>query len=118
MFRDNEPGEALELTLAHDILGGETTLSWAAPADPGGSSLVYDTLRSDPPDGFGFAGECVESDDGDNEAVEIATPAIGEVRFYLVRAQNDCPGGQGSLGSDSESVERPGIACPPVGGGE
>ena len=34
------------------------------------------------------------------------------VFFYLVRAENACPLGQGSLGKDSNGAPREGRSCP------
>jgi hypothetical protein len=92
------------------------TLSWIAPEDPGGtgaSNLFYDTLRSGDPADFDLSTVCVESDDDiDTQATDIETPLSGSVFHYLVRAENPCPTGQGTLGVDSTGQERSGRACP------
>ena len=96
----------LEFTVSDDIL------SWSEPATPGGTSLRYDTLRSGVPGNFSTA-ICVESDDGsDRTATDVANPPSGSSYYYLIRAENDCPSGQGSLGQRSDGSERVGRSCP------
>ncbi len=104
------PGEATGLLFAAD----GTTLSWIAPADPGGllSALAYDTLRSGTPAEF-TSGVCVESNDGSNTSSQDASvPALETFFAYLVRAGNSCPNGQGSLGNWSDGTPRAGRNCP------
>ena len=70
-------------------------------------------LRSNSAADFTAGVTCLESDDGsDSEAQDLAEPANGTVYFYLVRAQNDCPVGQGSLGETSAGDARTGAGCP------
>ena len=38
--------------------------------------------------------------------------AAGAVQFYLVRAENACPNGAGTPGTDSDGVERDARTCP------
>ncbi len=75
--------------------------------------MVYDTLRS------GFAGDfingavCIESNDGaDLTALDAANPGAGAIFYYLVRAENACPRGEGTLGVDSSGQPRAGRHCP------
>ena len=92
----------------------EQTLSWDAPAAAGtrAEALVYDTLRAGTPYDFGSAA-CLESDDGpERTAEDPETPAPGPPFFYLVRAVNRCPDGEGPLGNDSSGTPRQGRACP------
>jgi hypothetical protein len=106
------PGEVRALMLDHDSSYVGTTLSWTAPEAPGATSLRYDTISAVRPDGF-VDGICVESDDGtDTEALSRETPLPGEALYFLVRAENDCPDGQGSLGIGPDGGERPGRDCP------
>lgn len=82
--------------------------------DPGSpaSALVYDTLRSGVASNFLLA-DCVESDNGPNTtATDSAARSVGQVFFYLTRAQNSCPEGTGSLGTDSSGNPRVGTDCP------
>jgi FG-GAP repeat protein/VCBS repeat protein len=93
-----------------------TDLSWNPPAAPGAatSALLYDTLRS--PSAGDFLSPsvvCIESDNGpDTTATDSAVPALGQVFFYLNRAQDSCPSGQGPLGNGSSGTPRQGRTCP------
>src|SRR5262245_40506840 len=91
------------------------TLVWDTPADPGApaSSLLYDVLRSTSAmDFLSGAVLCLESDNGpDTTAADAATPAVGQVYYYLVRAQDACPLGSGPLGFDSAAQSIAGRAC-------
>lgn len=88
----------------------ESNLQWSAPGDPGGTSLLYDTLRSGTPSGFGAGAVCVETDGGDNLAEDTLVPLPGQAFYYLARAGNGC--GEGSLGTDSVGAPRTGSGCP------
>ena len=102
------PGEVPQL--GFDASG--SFLQWTAPDELGGTSVVYDTLRADDTPDF-LGASCVESDDGsDLQAMTPAEPDPGAVFHYLVRAENDCPDGSGSLGQDSNGIDRVGAACP------
>ncbi len=105
------PGEVPLLTLARDSASTGTLASWTAPVDPGGLVVVYDLLSSQDPADF-TTSQCVESDGTDTSALlsEALTP--GAIRSILVRAENVCPGGTGSLGTDSSGVQRVGRLCP------
>jgi len=103
------PGETLNL-----IFTSGTTLVWDPPADPGApaADLLYDTLRSVSPGGF-LSASCLESDDGPNTTATDGTlPSVGQVLFYLTRAQNACPQGAGTLGTNSSGAPRAGVDCP------
>jgi hypothetical protein len=102
------PGEVTGL-----VFTGPMTLNWDAPATPGGSTPFYDTLRSSDPTDFVAATVCVEEDDGtDTEAEDTDSPALGGVFYYLVRAENSCPVGEGSLGIGFDGTPRTGRGCP------
>ena len=101
------PGEVQGL-----LFTDKTTLSWTEPSELGGTAAVYDTIRSDDPANF-LGATCVESNDGaDTMATDNAVPLSGAVYNYLNRAENDCPSGEGSLGTNSDGVERAGMSCP------
>jgi len=103
------PGETLNLRFTSG-----TTLDWDPPAAPGAptSDLLYDTLRAVSPDGF-LSASCLESDDGpDTTATDGTIPSVGQVFFYLTRAQNACPQGVGTLGTNSSGAPRAGVDCP------
>jgi hypothetical protein len=92
----------------------KTTLIWDVPVDPGGlaSGLVYDTLRSGLASSF-LAADCVESDDGPNTtAADPDLPSVGQAFYYVNRAQNVCPAGEGSLGTGIAGTPRAGVPCP------
>jgi len=102
------PGEVRRLRF-HD----RDTLVWVEPVDLGAVSVRYDTLVAPSPVGFLAEGSCVEWDDAtDTTAIVTGAPAPGEVFHYLVRAENDCPSGQGSLGQGSSGTPREGVHCP------
>jgi N-acetylneuraminic acid mutarotase len=108
------PGEAQALQLSQDPDSGVTTLAWSAPAAPGGTTIVYDVLRAVAPGDFVSGTICVASNASATMAAESAVPPVGGIYFYLVRAENGCPGltGQGVLGRDSEGTPQPGVNCP------
>lgn len=102
------PGTVRDMRFA-----SHTLLNWNTPQSPGSLALRYDTLRSPQAGNFVSAASCVESDDGaDREATDANNPPPGAVFFYLTRAENDCPAGQGSLGQASNGTERQGRTCP------
>jgi V8-like Glu-specific endopeptidase len=108
----NRPGEIGNLRLSYDQASGWTQLMWDPPWEPGALEVVYDTLRSEIPFDFAAAA-CVESDDGLDLMSEDGDPILpGQTYFYLVRAQNFCPEGEGSLGADSRLQQRQGRPCP------
>jgi hypothetical protein len=105
------PGEAVDLIVT--IPGGLATLSWTSPNDAGGTSVRFDTLRSLSGSDFTTAADCVESSDGsDLQSTDPAPPPPGAIVYYLVRAENSCPGGPGPLGSTSAGTPRLGRLCP------
>ena len=87
---------------------------WDAPLNPGGTGVRYDTIRSGDPTDFGLvAATCVESDDGtDTTANDVTVPAPGAAFYYLVRAENNCLAGLGSLGNATGGGPRTGRNCP------
>jgi len=87
------------------------TLQWVPPVDSGGVAPTYDTLRSDSATDFDGAAICIEADDGsDVSAVDASDPSVGEVYYYLIRAETPC--GDGSLGEVTGGAPRSGRACP------
>src|SRR5262249_18371476 len=105
------PGETLNFRFT-----SLSALAWDPPAAPGAavSALVYDTLRSTVRNDF-LSGStvCLESDDGPNTAAsDAAVPSVGQVFYYVTRAQDGCPSGQGSLGNLSSGTPRAGRSCP------
>jgi hypothetical protein len=101
------PSEVRDLRLTDPI-----TLAWSAPSQPGGVSLAYDSIRSSEPFDFISAATCVASDIAILTCTDAEVPVRGQIHFYLVRAQNGCPQGQGPAGSDSNGVSRAARSCP------
>jgi hypothetical protein len=104
------PGEVRNLSFADSA-----TVMWTEPDKPGAipTALVYDVLRSSDSSNFTTGTTCLESDEGtDTQATDVQDQATGEVFYYLIRAESDCPGGVGTLGADSAGVERVGRTCP------
>jgi len=107
------PGEARSLVLTHNKLSGTSSLNWTAPLVPGGSSIVYDTLRSPVPSNFTASATCVETNDGSNTSAGDATAlAPGSAFFYLIRAEDACPSGLGVLHLNSSGAPIAGRTCP------
>jgi hypothetical protein len=101
------PGEVLDLRLARQGQTG-TALTWSAPAQLGGTGSTFETVRSTDPSDFVTSATCL-----DDAATDPDAPGPGELWAYLVRARSGCPlGGAGTLGSESNGVEREGIDCP------
>ena len=97
------PSEARNLNLEGSPT---TTLTWSPPAAPGGSSTLYDVLRSGSASSF-ISAACLESGVGGQTAADPVSPAT--IFFYLVRSRNACGG---NLGSDSGGNPRSGVTCP------
>jgi hypothetical protein len=104
-----EPSPVTSLTLAKDAT---TLLSWEEPDDPGALIVWYDALRSSVASDFHGPAICLESDDTDLSAEDSGTPDVGAVFSYLIRVANDCPLSNGTLGNDSDGIERTGRECP------
>jgi hypothetical protein len=106
------PGEVRSLVMSHNKTTSTSTLAWTAPLLPGATSIVYDTLRSSTPSNFTSA-VCVETNDGANTIATDATALTpGSAFYYLTRAENACPSGQGVLGRNSAGMPTPGRTCP------
>jgi hypothetical protein len=101
------PSEVRDLMLPDDV-----TLSWTVPADPGATTWAYDLIRSTSPNDFTSGGVCVASDITATTTTDGSVPAVGGFFFYLARAQNGCPNGQGPLGFTSGGAQQAGRACP------
>lgn len=101
------PSEVQELRF-----DGGALLTWIAPGFLGATAVRYDVLRSTNPMGFVASVQCIESDDGtDNVAIDLDVPSVGEIYYYLVRAESACPQGLGPLGYDSTGALTPGTDC-------
>jgi N-acetylneuraminic acid mutarotase len=89
-----------------------SSLAWAPPSNPGATNLAYDAIRSTVAGDFVNGAVCVASDTIGQGATDTAVPQPGQIFFYLVRADDGCPGGEGPLGSDSSGAPRIGRSCP------
>ncbi len=108
------PGEALDVVLEKGT-GSETILSWRAPTEPGGQlvAIVYDAIRSVTPADFVASASCLPvAGPGVTTCSDMSDPGTGGVFFYLVRATNTCPSGDGPLGSPPNGTPRVGRSCP------
>jgi hypothetical protein len=93
---------------ARDLVVGiaaADNLSWLPSAAPGGTTVLYDVLRSGDPADFDNP-SCVETAGTDTVATEPSDPPTGQLFCYLVRARNTCGGTLGPLPS------RTGGTCP------
>jgi len=88
------------------------TFAWSAPAAPGATTILYDVLRSTTPTDFVTAATCVATGSAATSLTDASTPLVGQAFFYLVRADDTCPSGQGSLGTSSAGTARSGRSCP------
>jgi hypothetical protein len=108
----NVPGASRELVIAKD---DPTTaaLSWQPPSEPGSESVRYDVLRSASASAFSSPTltTCLETQSPEETAADTESPEPHGLFFYLVRPMNGCPGGPGSLGSNSDGIPRVGIVC-------
>ncbi len=87
-------------------------MEWMLPWYLGSLGPVYDVLRSGTPSDFTSTVECVETNDGsDTHATDLGEPSLGQVYYYLIRAETACPEGLGPLGEDSVGVPRSGADC-------
>ena len=96
--------------VSHDA-SGNALVSWSPPVDPGGTSVRYDTLRSSAPNDFVGAAVCLETGGSDTSSMDATTAAPG-IFFYLARAVNDCPSGQGVIGMLPNGQPMPARSCP------
>jgi len=86
------------------------TLVWRNPPSLGAVSGVFDALRSsNDPQGFGTA-LCLESNETDHLAFDALEPLAGELLYYLIRVENDCP--DFNMGTQTGGAPRVGVACP------
>ena len=108
------PGEVLNVLGDKDPAGLGTIFSWTIPADPGGTSPRYDTIRSSNLTNFVTGATCVETDDPfDTMALDGVDPLAQIAFYYLVRAENDCNGiSAGGVGTSQGIYARAARDCP------
>ncbi len=103
--------EEVQIRIAHALLSNQSRLVWAAPPDPGGTDpVIYDVLRSGDPADF-INSTCLESNDGDTNALDGDNPVAGGVFYYLIRVENGCPGPH-PVGVASDGRFRIARSCP------
>ena len=104
------PGEVPTLVVGTGTSG--TELVFQAPGAPGGTVFVYELIRSPVASDFVTVTACpAAADPADPLRVDPELPALGSVFYYLVRARNACPNGEGPLGFDWMGQPRNGT-CP------
>jgi hypothetical protein len=90
------------------VTGGDADeLTWTAPSSPGGTTPVYDVLRSLDAGDFERA-SCVATATETTSATDGSQPGSGELLCYLVRARNPCGG---SMNGDSSGAARQAAIC-------
>jgi hypothetical protein len=110
---DTDPAAWQTPSESLDLMGlDQTTLSWQPPASPGGSTPLYDVIRSADPADYVTSADCIASDSPDTTASDAEAPPPGGVFYYLVRAESGCVPGEGSLGTDSNGTPRTARYCP------
>ena len=101
------PGEVRNLRFA-----SATSIAWDPPTAPGGTQPRYDVIRSSDVSDFVTSALCVEWDDAsDTSAHDPGIPAAGAIFYYLIRAENTCALGSGSLGISRGSYLRTARSC-------
>jgi hypothetical protein len=102
------PGEVIALGF-----DGPAVLSWSPPVEAGGTSPLYDVVRSDDPTDFVTSASCISIDDPSTSTTDTDDPlSPGAVFHYLVRAENGCNVGQGPVGEHSDGTPRIALSCP------
>jgi hypothetical protein len=97
----------------HDLMSADqASLSWQAPVTPGGTVLLYDVIRSSNRSDYVTAADCVATKTPDATESDASVPPVGGIFYYLVRSENGCVPGEGSLGTDSNGVPRTARHCP------
>jgi len=103
------PTEVRDLSVAY--VDGVVTVFWNPPLVAGCNTPYYDTLRSTNAGDFVTEAQCIESDGTDTNTTD-AEEIVGGIVFYLVRATNACPVGEGPLGTQTGLTQRTGRHCP------
>ena len=99
------PGEVIALGF-----DGPAAFSWSPPVEAGGTSPLYDVVRSDDPTDFVTSASCISIDDPSTSATDTDDPL--SIFHYLVRAENTCNVGQGPVGDHSDGTPRSALSCP------
>ncbi len=106
------PDEVKDVVIRKDSVEG-AVLSWQPPAHPGAVFFTYEAIRSaDPADLVAPAACLAFADPAVPECTDASDPALGTAYFYVARAKNACPRGEGDLGVGSDGLPREGRSCP------
>ncbi len=104
------PGEVPTMTV--DTGASGTELSFAPPPAPGGNVVEYELIRSPVASDFVTATACPGAPDPTEPLrIDPDVPSPDSLFYYLVRARNACPDGEGPLGVSSSGDPRVG-SCP------
>jgi len=88
-------------------------ISWIPPAHPGAVFFTYEAIRSTDPGDFVAPAACLGfADPTQPECTDASDPAPGTAFYYIVRAKNGCPRGEGDMGVGSDGRPRAGRSCP------
>jgi Tol biopolymer transport system component len=100
------PGETLNLEVSYDAGMGTITVDWLPPIDLGSTTVTYELLVSDTPNGFDTPA-CISEGVTDTTTTTFPPPGLG---YLVVRPENAC--GVGPIGFDSQQSPRPAGPCP------
>jgi hypothetical protein len=106
------PTATRDLQLVQDRQTMVTTLTWLEPDFSGATILHYDTIRVADASDFAGQGSCIETDGTDTSSEDADIPAAWTAYYFLIRAENDCPGAVGRLGNSSDGTPRDAPSCP------
>jgi hypothetical protein len=106
----SDPGQAIptadiDLSLGHDAVAGETTLSWSAESHAATYMVVRGGLDEIRRRFYGNCRNSADTDISDTIFVDDESPESGELFGYLVIGVND-HGTRGRAGSDSSGKQR------------
>ena len=102
----------VEITISKIDQISQVQITWTQPGLPGGDTalLFYDVLISDDASNFVDNTACNRTNTTNLFSTESNVIPPGTTLFYLIRAENPCPG-DGILGFDSSGNVRPGRSC-------
>ena len=100
-----------ELAPGHAEADAETFV-WSPATEPGAAAVTYELLRGSGANNFVTGTACIGVGSAEPRATDPTLPVLGDVLYYLARAVNDCPGGDGSVGQSSAGEPRPARSCP------
>ena len=106
------PDEVKNVVIHYDPEDG-AVISWLPPNRPGAVFYTYEAIRSTDPGDFVAPAACLAfADPSVPECTDASDPALGTAFFYMARAKNACPQGEGDLGFNSHGHLRVARSCP------